>query len=53
MREPEAAPCVVCPWHGSEFSLVDGSVVHGPATSPQTSFRTRIRDGRLEIALPE
>ena len=53
VREPEAGACVVCPWHGSEFSLVDGSVVHGPATSPQTRFRTRIQDGRLEIALPE
>ncbi len=45
--------CVVCPWHGSEFSLADGSVVHGPATSPQPSFRTRITDGRVEIALSE
>jgi Rieske Fe-S protein len=23
-----------CPCHGSEFSVKDGSVVHGPATSP-------------------
>jgi nitrite reductase/ring-hydroxylating ferredoxin subunit/uncharacterized membrane protein len=53
VRESGAGACVVCPWHGSAFSLVDGSVVHGPATSPQTRFRTRIRDGRLEIASPE
>ena len=53
VREPDAGACVVCPWHGSEFSLVDGSVVHGPATSPQPSFRTRIRDGRVEVALSE
>lgn len=42
--------CVTCPWHGSEFSLEDGAVVHGPATSPQHAFRTRIRDGRLEVS---
>jgi nitrite reductase/ring-hydroxylating ferredoxin subunit/uncharacterized membrane protein len=53
VHEPGAGACVVCPWHGSQFSLVDGSVVHGPATSPQTRFRTRIQDGRLEIALSE
>jgi len=53
VHERGAGACVVCPWHGSEFSLVDGSVVHGPATSPQAKFRTRIQDGRLEIALPE
>ena len=53
VREPDVGACVVCPWHGSEFSLVDGSVVHGPATSPQTRFRTRIQNGRLEISLPE
>jgi nitrite reductase/ring-hydroxylating ferredoxin subunit len=43
--------CVVCPWHGSEFSLGDGAVVHGPATSPQPSFRTRVTDGQVQIAL--
>ena len=52
VREGDGA-CVVCPWHGSEFSLADGSVVHGPATSPQPSFRTRIMGGRVEIALSE
>ena len=30
--------CVVCPWHGSTFRLRDGSVVHGPATSPQPAY---------------
>lgn len=23
-----------CPWHGSEFRLTDGAVLHGPATAP-------------------
>jgi nitrite reductase/ring-hydroxylating ferredoxin subunit len=43
--------CVVCPWHGSVFRLDTGSVVHGPATAPQPTFRTRVRDGRLELAV--
>ena len=30
--------CVRCPWHGSEFRLDDGSVVHGPATAPLAVF---------------
>jgi nitrite reductase/ring-hydroxylating ferredoxin subunit/uncharacterized membrane protein len=37
--------CIVCPWHGSTFSLDDGSVVHGPATAPQPSFEVEVRDG--------
>ncbi|WP_433513396.1 Rieske 2Fe-2S domain-containing protein [Nonomuraea sp. CA-143628] len=42
--------CVVCPWHGSTFRLVDGSVKHGPATAPAPTFETRIRsDGTLQV----
>lgn len=47
----DGSECVVCPWHGSVFRLDDGSVVHGPATAPQPTFRTRVRDGRLELAV--
>ena len=36
--------CVVCPWHGSTFSLTDGSVRRGPATARQPAFATRISD---------
>jgi nitrite reductase/ring-hydroxylating ferredoxin subunit/uncharacterized membrane protein len=43
--------CVQCPWHDSVFDLGDGRIVHGPATQPQTSFETRVRDGRIEIRL--
>ena len=43
--------CVVCPWHDSKFSLEDGSVARGPATSPQPSFETRVQDGRIEVRL--
>ena len=44
--------CVVCPWHGSTFRLVDGLVVHGPAGGDQPTLRTRVRDGMLSIATP-
>jgi nitrite reductase/ring-hydroxylating ferredoxin subunit/uncharacterized membrane protein len=44
------ADCVVCPWHGSTFRLADGSVVHGPATARQPSFRCRITDrGMVQV----
>lgn len=36
--------CIVCPWHGSAFRLDDGSVRHGPATSPQPTFQARRSD---------
>jgi len=43
--------CVVCPWHGSTFRLADGSVVHGPATSPQPSYDVRVSGGQLAVKL--
>jgi nitrite reductase/ring-hydroxylating ferredoxin subunit len=45
--------CVTCPWHGTVFRLTDGSVVRGPATAPQPVFRTRVRDGVLQVCLPD
>jgi nitrite reductase/ring-hydroxylating ferredoxin subunit/uncharacterized membrane protein len=44
--------CITCPWHGSTFSLKDGSVVHGPATAPQHAFDVRVSDGRVQVRLP-
>lgn len=41
--------CVRCPWHGSVFSLEDGSVVIGPATESQPKFDMRIKDGQIEV----
>jgi len=40
---------VVCPWHGSEFALEDGSVINGPATQPQPVFEVRERAGHIEV----
>jgi nitrite reductase/ring-hydroxylating ferredoxin subunit len=44
--------CVVCPWHGSTFRLVDGAVVHGPAASHQPVLPCRVRDGKVEVRQP-
>lgn len=44
---------VVCPWHGSCFALADGHVVNGPATHPQPSFEARVRNGQIEIRMPQ
>jgi nitrite reductase/ring-hydroxylating ferredoxin subunit/uncharacterized membrane protein len=43
---------VVCPWHGSTFSLVDGRVIHGPANFPQPAFEVREHAGQIEVKLP-
>jgi nitrite reductase/ring-hydroxylating ferredoxin subunit len=42
---------VVCPCHGSTFSLQDGALLHGPATAPQPAYLTRVRDGKVEVRL--
>jgi nitrite reductase/ring-hydroxylating ferredoxin subunit len=41
--------CVVCPWHQSKFSFVDGSCVAGPGPYPQRSYDVREQAGRLEV----
>lgn len=43
--------CVRCPWHGSEFRLIDGSVAAGPATSPQPVYETRAVGGRYQVRM--
>jgi nitrite reductase/ring-hydroxylating ferredoxin subunit len=44
---------VRCPWHGSCFSLEDGSVIDGPATHSQPRFETRVRNGQIEVRAAE
>jgi nitrite reductase/ring-hydroxylating ferredoxin subunit/uncharacterized membrane protein len=43
------ATCVVCPWHGSQFDLRDGRIVHGPATAPQPVYEARLWRGNIEV----
>jgi nitrite reductase/ring-hydroxylating ferredoxin subunit/uncharacterized membrane protein len=40
---------LVCPWHGSRFSLDSGEPAQGPATAPLPCYETRTRDGRVEV----
>jgi nitrite reductase/ring-hydroxylating ferredoxin subunit len=44
-----AEDCVECPWHGSQFSLADGSARHGPATVAAHVFEARINQGNVEV----
>ena len=44
---------VTCPWHGSKFSIKDGSVIDGPATYSQPCFQVRVRDGQIEVKKPD
>ena len=39
---------LTCACHGSTFRL-DGSIVKGPATSPQPAFAVRTNEGKVEI----
>ncbi|HVB13628.1 MAG TPA: Rieske 2Fe-2S domain-containing protein [Candidatus Dormibacteraeota bacterium] len=42
-----------CPWHGSQFELRTGQVVHGPATVAIPVFDTRTNEGQVEIRVPQ
>jgi nitrite reductase/ring-hydroxylating ferredoxin subunit len=41
--------CVTCPWHGSTFEFTDGTIVRGPASTPEPCYQTRTQDGRIEV----
>lgn len=45
--------CVTCPWHGSQFDVSDGSLLHGPSVYPVPCYDTRERDGRIEVRLEQ
>lgn len=40
---------IVCPCHGSEFAVADGSVVHGPAESPLASYPVQEKGGKIFV----
>ena len=40
---------IVCPWHGSQFSLETGEVLNGPAVYGQPCFEVRTAGGQIEI----
>jgi nitrite reductase/ring-hydroxylating ferredoxin subunit/uncharacterized membrane protein len=43
---------IECGCHGSRFSLRDGSIERGPATTPQPVYEVRETGGRIELRLP-
>jgi len=42
---------VQCPWHGSQFSVNDGSVKAGPAKTPIMTYPLREENGKLFLTL--
>ena len=42
---------VQCPWHGSQFSVNDGSVKAGPAKIPIVTYPLREENGKLFLTL--
>ena len=40
---------VTCPCHGSEFDVVSGAVLRGPARVPVGSFEVQAEGGNLEV----
>jgi nitrite reductase/ring-hydroxylating ferredoxin subunit/uncharacterized membrane protein len=42
---------VQCPWHGSQFSVNDGSVKAGPAKMPIVTYKLREENGKLFLTI--
>ena len=42
---------IVCVCHGSRFSLRDGGLLSGPATTDQPAYEVRERDGHVELRI--
>lgn len=40
---------IVCPCHGSEYAVADGSVVHGPAEEALTSYPVQEKGGKIFV----
>jgi len=43
--------CIVCPWHGSVFSLTSGKVLSGPACNKIKIFETLLIDDHVYLVL--
>jgi 3-phenylpropionate/trans-cinnamate dioxygenase ferredoxin component len=44
---------IECPRHGSRFDIRDGEPTTPPATRPVATYPARVRDGSVEVLLPE
>lgn len=40
---------VTCPWHGSQFDITTGHVLHGPAASPVRAYKARLEGAELVL----
>jgi 3-phenylpropionate/trans-cinnamate dioxygenase ferredoxin subunit len=40
---------VICPRHGARFCLRDGRAMTPPAYEPVRTYKTRVREGRVEV----
>ena len=40
---------IICPCHGSRFSITDGSAVKGPATEPLAAKKVSVRGARITV----
>ena len=38
---------IICPCHGSQFSVKDGSVINGPATQPLPEYKITVKGTRI------
>ena len=43
---------IVCPCHGSEYAVADGSVVHGPAEEALTNYPVQVKGGKIFVTHP-
>ena len=43
---------VVCYCHSSEFDVLTGAVLRGPAAEPLPVYETRVVDGELQVLAP-
>lgn len=41
---------IICPCHGSEYSIADGSVQAGPAPRPLPRVALKVKDGEISVA---
>jgi 3-phenylpropionate/trans-cinnamate dioxygenase ferredoxin component len=44
---------IECPRHGSRFDIRDGEAKTPPAMVPVATYPARVRDGSVEVLLPE
>ncbi len=43
--------CITCPYHGAEFSIVDGSVLAAPAFEPIKCYPVKVENDTVSIAV--